>query len=136
MSKLRTILATGLVALTMAGASIAFSTPAEAHGGGGGHGGGGHGGGFGGGHFGGGHFGGGHFGGGRFGDHGDFRGRPIFFAHGHRFHDRFDRFPFFLGNDDDDPFPYSYAYYPYYDNCHPGWSRDRAGHLHRVEICE
>ncbi|MEZ2130432.1 MULTISPECIES: hypothetical protein [unclassified Sinorhizobium] len=121
MSMLRNILATGLITMTVAVASISATTPAFAHGNGGG---GGHGGGFGGG-FGGGHFSGEHFGGGlSMNDRHFDGGRSFAFAHDR--HDHFRRGPFFgfFDNDDD-----------YLDYCQLTWTHDRLGHPREVEVC-
>jgi hypothetical protein len=117
----RNIVTAGVVALTLASASLTATTPALAHDGGG------HGDGFSrdGGHFGGGaHMGGGNFAGHDFEAH-QFGGAGHFGGH----HDgRFafhDRNRLFFGDDDD--------YYP--DYCQPEWRLNRYGHRVLVEVC-
>lgn len=116
----RNIVIAGVVALTLAAASLTATTPALAHGGG--HGGGGFsrdGGHFGGGaHMGGGNFAGRDFEAHHFGGAGHFEGqRDGRFA----FHDR-NRL--FFGNDDDDP-----------GYCQPEWRLNQYGHRVVVEVC-
>jgi hypothetical protein len=119
MSIIRNLMATGLVALTIAGATIA--TPALAHGD---HGGGGHSGGFASGRGGDRFSGEGHAARG-LADHGLAMGGDRHFGFAHR-NDRRNRF---FSDDDNDVF------YDQYPACQLGWSRDRSGHLHRTEIC-